>query len=356
MSERWALADTRRRQPRCVVGIDGTDADAAALRTASLEAHHRRALMQLVGSFPSAKAQPGSPTAVAAQKAEQLAAARHLERLRGVAAAALPGLPVTAELTTGPLARALVTASRTAAVVVLRCAPNGAVAQQVARHAWCPVLLDRSRGSFTAHDGHGLGSIPGAVADDTGGVVVGVGDAASAADLLTVAIDEAARRGTGLLVVHARPTRTPVRAALRHPAAGTGVRSAVDQDGAAERLLADAVEQLRRGALHGSDGVPAGRGRGGQRSGRVVQRSRPAGGRPSPPQRPAAPRDHGGRRPGDEPGPGRARVQPAVRPARLRGDRPGLPAGGPDSTAGAHAGRVTVIGCDVRPMRRSLCR
>ena len=166
-----------------------------------------------------------------------------------MAVAALPGLPVTAQLTTGPLARALVEASRTADVVVLRTTGAGAVVQEVARHAWCPVLLDRSRSSSTEHDGHGLRGIPGAVADDTGGVVVGVGDAASALELLTTAVEEAARRGTGLLVVHARPVPAPARAAPRprQPAEDTAARPTVQPEDAAEQSLADAVALLRLG-------------------------------------------------------------------------------------------------------------
>jgi nucleotide-binding universal stress UspA family protein len=234
------------REPRCiVVGVDGTPADSATLRTVILEAHHRLAPVHLVRSFPPSKGSAGSPAAVAARKAEQGAAARHLQRLRTETAAALPGLPVTTTLTSGPLARALVEASRTADMVVLRGARTGVIAQEVARHAWCPVLLDRARVSSSAHDGLGLRGIPGVVADDTGGVVVGVGDAASATDLLSTAVDEAARRGTGLLVVHARPVRAVPRP--RQPAADTAARSAAQQDEAAEQLLADAVDRLRIG-------------------------------------------------------------------------------------------------------------
>jgi nucleotide-binding universal stress UspA family protein len=155
---------------------------------------------------------------------------------------------VTAELTTGPLARALVAASRTADLVVLRSAGAGAVVQEVARHAWCPVLLDRSRGSSTEHDGLGLRGIHGAAADDTGGVVVGVGDATTAPELLTAAVEEAARRGTGLLVVHARTVPAPARLAPlpRDPVGGPGGRSAVQRDDT-EQLLADAVDRLHVG-------------------------------------------------------------------------------------------------------------
>ena len=254
MTERSAPPLAGPGEPRSVVvAVDGTSADSATLRTAILEAHHRLAPVYLIRSFPSSMGSTGSPRAVAARKAEQLAAARHLELLRAVLVEALPGLPVTAELTTGPLARALVEASRTADVVVLRDARTGtstsAIAQAVARHAWCPVLLDRSRSSSAEPDGRDPGGSTGARADDPGGVVVGVGDPASATELLTAAVEEAALRGTGLLVVHARPTGAPVRAAPRPrpPADDPRARSAGEQDDAAEQLLADTVDRLRAG-------------------------------------------------------------------------------------------------------------
>jgi nucleotide-binding universal stress UspA family protein len=255
---------------RVVVAVEGTSADAAALRTAIREAGSRPAPVHLVRSFPASTGRAGSTRAVAAQKAEQLAAARHLERLRAVVAAALPGLPVTAALTTAHLARALVAASRTADVVVLRAAaagaPTDAVAQEVARHAWCPVLLDRSANSAPELERPGVGDVRPPVADDVGRVVVGVGDAASARELLTAAVEEAARRGTGLLVVHARSPLAPARAAPRPhgPAADPELRAPVAQHDATEEQLADAVDRLRRDRpgvpveLRQVDGAPGG--------------------------------------------------------------------------------------------------
>ncbi|MEU2348499.1 universal stress protein [Modestobacter sp. NPDC049651] len=222
-----------------VLGLTGTPADEPGLRTALTEARRRGLPLHLLWPCPPA----GHAVRTVGRRAE----ARYLERVRSVAAA-VPGSTVTAELTTVAPARALVAASRTAGLLVLRPhAPSGAppgydpVVRDVVCHARCPVLVDRTRRDGCPTDGHGLRGVPGAPAEDTGGVVVGVDDGA-ADHLLTAAAAEARRRGTSLLVVHAAPARQASGPAARLSPPGPGRRPAGAGTG---RGLADAVDRLR---------------------------------------------------------------------------------------------------------------
>jgi nucleotide-binding universal stress UspA family protein len=210
---------------RVVAGIDGTPASEATVRTAVVEAHRRSLPLHLVWAVP------GPPSARIGTTRPD-AGERHVERLRALAAGALPDVPVTCELVMGSPGRVLVSRSRTAALVVLR-APHSPAAGvrtagsltmdavgEVTRHAWCPVLVDRPRTGAPWPDGAGLRGVHGGRAEDTGGVVVGVDGGPSTTELVTVAAEEAARRGTGLLVVHARPVRTAARLPLNRVGGG----------------------------------------------------------------------------------------------------------------------------------------
>jgi nucleotide-binding universal stress UspA family protein len=107
-----------------------------------------------------------------------------------------PDIRVTAQATTGTAAHDLTSVSARAAREIVVGShgrsesrlPLGSVAHAVAMHAACPVVVVREAGAHAARSGP---------------VVVGVDGSALSANAVEFALEQAARRGTSLVAVHA---------------------------------------------------------------------------------------------------------------------------------------------------------
>lgn len=180
--------------PRIVVGIDGSAHGWAALAWAAERANDLGIPLHLVHAFAPDLPMLGFGTT------DQTSILDEGKRLLATATARAhainPKLTVTTSLPPGFASRALVGASRSATMVVLGAvghgllsrATIGAVAQQVAAHAECPVVI-------VGHEGHSESTHH--------RVVVGVDGSPSSKAALHTAFDFAASRDAELVVVHA---------------------------------------------------------------------------------------------------------------------------------------------------------
>jgi nucleotide-binding universal stress UspA family protein len=146
-----------------VVGVDGSDASAAALAWAAEEARLRSVPLVAVFAWSFIPAQPiGDPGMLAVPagdlagqlEAESEAARVILGEAVSEALAAEPGVEVEQRLVEGDPGDALVAASESAALVVvgshgrsgLKAALLGSVSRHVASHAACPVVVVKGDG------------------------------------------------------------------------------------------------------------------------------------------------------------------------------------------------------------------
>ncbi len=204
-----------------VVGIEAGTNSLAALRYALAEAGRRALPVHLVHSIEW----PGGPLAAGLRRdAEQV-----LDAAVARARRAVPALPVTASVVTGPAGRELVGASVAASLVVIGTSRMnalrlGSTGVHVARQAHCPVVV-----------------VPNRPVDPLAPVVVGV-DGTEAARLATrYAFDAAAARHTNLVAVHAWRPPTP---SWPHRAV-TLPQSFVVLRGAERHVLESAVDRWR---------------------------------------------------------------------------------------------------------------
>lgn len=182
------------RTARIVVGIDGSAHGWAALAWAAERASDVSTPLHLVHAFAPDLPMLGFGTTD--QSSIQAEGKRLLATATARAHAINPALTVTTSLPPGFASRALVAASHSATMVVLGAighgllsrATIGAVAQQVAAHAECPVVI-------VGHEGHSESTHR--------RVVVGVDGSPSAMAALHCAFDFAASRDAELVVVHA---------------------------------------------------------------------------------------------------------------------------------------------------------
>lgn len=191
-----AYSDIRR---PVVVGVDGSFHGERALDWAAAEAALRGAPLTVLRAYPSAypAARSGTPGAPAVQPTSAIAAtAEH-----GCAAAVdhvrlgHPELSVRGRTVAGDAADALVEASRSAALLVVgarglgrvRGLLMGSVSAKVSATGHCPVVVVREAPSRSLT---GLR------------VVVGVDGSTDSGEALRFAFEAAARRATGLTVVH----------------------------------------------------------------------------------------------------------------------------------------------------------
>ncbi|NMH99310.1 universal stress protein [Pseudonocardia acidicola] len=178
-----------------VVGVDGTDIALRAVSWATAEAHSRGLPLRIVHAAPYA-AEPAGPG--------RRRAATILARAYTVAHRREPDVPVRTERTDDPAVRALLDESGRARLLVLGMgggqrleeALAGSTALAVSGHADCPVVVVRG------HHRSRASRRP---------VLIGLDDPHSEAAVLTVAFDDARRRGTGLTVLHARHGAGPLR-------------------------------------------------------------------------------------------------------------------------------------------------
>lgn len=188
------------RTERIVVGIDGSAHGWAALAWAAEEASRMSLPVHLIHAFAPDIPMLGFGTTDQSSIREE--GERLLATARARAHAADPTLRVTTSLPPGFASPALVKASHDATMVVLGAvghgllsrATVGAVAQQVAAHATCPVVI-------VGHEGHSE--------TPHHRIVVGVDGSPASAAALHTAFDYAATREAELVVVHAWEARGP---------------------------------------------------------------------------------------------------------------------------------------------------
>ncbi|PKW25656.1 universal stress protein [Phycicoccus duodecadis] len=180
---------------RVVVGVDGSPLSATAVQHAARAAHDRGLPLHVVHAFA-----PDLPMLGFGALADREVVTAHGRRLLAAAVARAhavhPDLEVTTALPDGYASTALVSASRSAALVVvgatgfglLSHTTMGAVARQVLAHARCFVLVV----------GHETAGAP----TRGGRVVVGVDGSKASLTALRAAAHEAQRLGGSLEVVH----------------------------------------------------------------------------------------------------------------------------------------------------------
>jgi nucleotide-binding universal stress UspA family protein len=184
-----------------VVGVDGSPHAALALDWAATEASLRRAPLEVLQTFspdyPAARsAGPGEPVPEQPSSALQAAAEDGCADAVARARAAHPALAVTGRTVADDPGAAIVEASTTAGLVVMgarglgrvRGMLMGSVSSYVTPRAHCPVVVVREAPSRSLSDLR---------------VVVGVDGSTDSTAALRFAFEAAARRGTGLTVVHA---------------------------------------------------------------------------------------------------------------------------------------------------------
>ncbi|KGN33393.1 hypothetical protein N802_13840 [Knoellia sinensis KCTC 19936] len=183
---------------RLVVGVDGSAHGWAALAWAAERASADNVPLHIIHAFAPDIPMVGFGTTDQSSILEE--GRRLLETATARAHAIDSTLRVTTSLPPGFASRSLVNASHDATMVVLGAvghgllsrATIGAVAQQVAAHATCPVVI-------VGHEGHTEGSHR--------RVVVGVDGSPSSRAALHTAFDHAAATDSELVVVHAWEAR-----------------------------------------------------------------------------------------------------------------------------------------------------
>src|ERR1700733_3576122 len=178
-----------------VVGADGSACSLSAIRAAASEAVERGRPLRIVHAFiwPSLGVTVGPAVNGPSDMGMRDTAERILAEAVIEAEKAAPGVHATAALVDGAAAPVLLGESRNAVLLVIGdrglggfgSLMLGSVALHTTAHAACPVLV--VRGPERA----------------TGPVVVGVDGSAGSEGAVGFAIEEAARRKTGLTAVHA---------------------------------------------------------------------------------------------------------------------------------------------------------
>ncbi|GIJ27078.1 universal stress protein [Micromonospora qiuiae] len=184
-----------------VVGVDGSEIALQAVRAAAREAANRHRPLRIVHAFiwplmrvPLGPA-PGAPAGAGLRNQAQ----RYVDEAVAEAGEATPEVAVEGAVVEGAASGVLLAESRAAALVVLGSRGLGgfaglllgSAAVQVSAHADCPVLVVR-------------GEPP-----TNGPVVVGVDGSELSRQAVGFAFEEAARRDTELIAVHAWLYPTP---------------------------------------------------------------------------------------------------------------------------------------------------
>jgi nucleotide-binding universal stress UspA family protein len=183
-----------------VIGVDGSDAAAAAVRFGLDEGRLRDRPVHLVHawSMPIPPVPLGGPAVMPGDDEFHAVAQNLLDATLGEAKQTHPDVEVDGELRTAAPATALMTAAKQAHLLVVGSGSRsvigellGSVSLQLAMHAPCPVVV------VPVVE---VGVAPGT---DAGRVVVGVDGSPLSARAAHEAFDEASRRGAPLTVLHA---------------------------------------------------------------------------------------------------------------------------------------------------------
>jgi nucleotide-binding universal stress UspA family protein len=219
-----------------VVGVDGSDPGATALRWAATETRRGGGRLRVLMAH---RAQPGGRPLLGADNETLRERARAiLDRARAQAVELAPDIAVEADLVTADPASALLDAASTARLVVVgqrglggfTSLLLGSVSLRVATHARCPVAVVR----------------PAAEGGATGPVVAGVNGSELATQVLGLAFEQAAARGCPLVAARAYTA----------PPAPPGVE-ALPLPYDLERQRAELREELVRGLAPWRDKYPS---------------------------------------------------------------------------------------------------
>ena len=190
------------KDPRIVVGIDGSAGSTAAVTWAAKLAATRHLELKIVHGLQMAGLYYGGglPGASAAALFDAIKAdgERILAEARQLATSVAPELAVTVAMSTDAPAPMLVDESRRARMLVVGHTGAGGftgmllggTASAVVSHAHCPVAIVRGRSESS-------------VVPDDGPVVVGIDGSRNSEQAIAVAFEEASLRGCPLVAVHA---------------------------------------------------------------------------------------------------------------------------------------------------------
>ncbi len=185
-----------------VVAVDASPSSAAAVEWAARDARLRGIALRLVHVVPPvvlpSEAWPGVPAPAGYAEFAEERARRIVEDARSIADDAAPdhgAVPIITEVRSGPIVPTLLGLSANAEMVVVGCRGEspmsrtllGSVSTGIVHHAHCPVAV--------IHAEHQ----PPAQAP----VVVGIDGSPASESATAIAFDEAARRGVGLVALHA---------------------------------------------------------------------------------------------------------------------------------------------------------
>lgn len=185
-----------------ITGVDGSDAALVAVRWAAVDAARQQVPLRLVSAYRYPVVYgPPIASVVADNEADRQFAAANLEQARvaalqaardvagasvEVSSAPLDGLPIPALLEESRQARLLVVSTRGRGAIMRGL--FGSVSSALTSHAHCPVAVIPDDLQQLTHPGP---------------VVVGVDGSEPGQRALEIAFDQASRRGTGLIAVHA---------------------------------------------------------------------------------------------------------------------------------------------------------
>jgi nucleotide-binding universal stress UspA family protein len=188
------------RFPEIIVGIDGSPESEHALHWAAVEAGRRECELVVLHVYDwhliGALSPIGAPFVADAKGVAEALVVSAVAAAQQLA----PGVPVRGQALLGGAAPTLVSASANGATVVVGNRGRGgfaslvlgSVSQQVALHAYGPVVVVRGRPE-----------------PDHGPILVGVDGSVSSDQTLQVAFDEASLRGVGILAIRAYPSAIP---------------------------------------------------------------------------------------------------------------------------------------------------
>jgi nucleotide-binding universal stress UspA family protein len=241
-----------------VAGVDYSTASGAAMAYAAQEARRRGLGLFLVHGFLSTAPDEGDQISIDDDQALVVAAEERLAETTAAVRLEYPDLRISTKVRAGSGGATLVRESESDSLVVVGARGHGgfpglllgSVATQVSTHARCPVVVVRP--ALPPAPG-GSGSNP---------IVVGIDSSTQSTEVLSLAFDEAAGRGVGLLAVHiwsvGEMSELNVGTVWSHNPA----TARIQLQASAERVLIDALagwEQkhpdvvVRRSTVHGDD-------------------------------------------------------------------------------------------------------